>query len=301
VAPIISVQNLVKSYGSVRAVDDVSFDVEDGATFAFLGTNGAGKSTTINCITTLKAPTSGSVRVAGLEVGRHDIDIRKSIGVVFQESLLDPALSVRENLLLRAAFYGIDSKEALRRIGELSELLELGEFLGRRYKNLSGGQRRRADIVRALLHRPRILFLDEPTTGLDPDSRERVWSTVVDLQQNLELTVFLTTHYMEEAERSDLVAIIDHGRIVTSGTPTELRSEYAKDELRLTLTDAAAFDERFGADAEHKGDERYLPVATSREAMDVLKEFDADVIDFEFRHGTMDDVFLNITRGGDER
>ncbi|CAM3902263.1 ATP-binding cassette domain-containing protein [Tsukamurella ocularis] len=296
--PVISVRNLVKSYGDVRAVDGVSFDVAGGSTFAFLGTNGAGKSTTISCITTLKSLTSGSIHVAGLEVGKQDLDIRRAIGVVFQESLLDPVLSVQENLALRATFYGIDAKTAKERIAGLSSLLGLQEFLTRRYKALSGGQKRRADIARALIHQPRILFLDEPTTGLDPDSRDRVWSTILDLQKRLRLTVFLTTHYMEEAERADRVAIIDHGRIVTAGTPTELRSAHAKDELRVTLRDPRRFDEVVGPRAQRAGNERRVTVESSREAMALLRDFDHDIADFEFRHGTMDDVFLAITRNG---
>ncbi|CAM3492000.1 Multidrug/hemolysin transport system ATP-binding protein [Tsukamurella hominis] len=282
----------------MRAVDGVSFDVAAGSTFAFLGTNGAGKSTTISCITTLKSVSSGTIHVAGLEVGKQDLDIRRAIGVVFQESLLDPALSVRENLALRATFYGIDGAAAKERIAALSSLLGLEEFLTRRYKALSGGQKRRADIARALIHQPRILFLDEPTTGLDPDSRDRVWTTILDLQKRLRLTVFLTTHYMEEAERADRVAIIDHGRIVTAGTPTELRSAHARDELRVTLRDPRRFDEAVGPRARRAGNERRIPVESSREAMALLRDFDTDIADFEFRHGTMDDVFLAITRGG---
>ncbi|KXP00724.1 hypothetical protein AXK60_08395 [Tsukamurella pseudospumae] len=300
-APVISVRNLVKSYGDLRAVDGVSFDVAGASTFAFLGTNGAGKSTTISCITTLKSPTSGEIRVAGMLVGQQDIEIRRAIGVVFQESLLDPILTVRENLALRARFYGVDGKAAKDRITSLSALLDLEEFLNRPYKSLSGGQKRRADIARALIHEPRILFLDEPTTGLDPDSRDRVWSTIMDLQKRLHLTVFLTTHYMEEAERADRIAIIDHGRIVTVGTPTELRAVHAKDELRVTLRDPRRFDELFGRRAARNGNERRMAVESSQEAKQVLRHFDAEVTDFEFRHGTMDDVFLNITRNGGRR
>lgn len=298
-ASIISVRSLVKSYGSFRAVDNVSLDVEEATTYAFLGTNGAGKSTTINCITTLKRPTSGDIWIAGMRVGAQDLEIRRAIGVVFQESLLDPALTVRENLVLRASFYGIEKKEAAVRITELSALLELEEFLGRSYRDLSGGQRRRADIARAILHRPRILFLDEPTTGLDPDSRERVWSTIADLQRQLGLTVFLTTHYMQEAERSGLVAIIDHGKIVTTGTPTELRARYAKDELQLTLSKLERFDHYLGRRSWQRGNQRRLEVASSAEALAILRSFGNEITDFEFRHGTMDDVFLNITRGRD--
>ncbi len=293
---IISVRNLTKRYGDTVAVDDLSFDVERGSTFAFLGTNGAGKSTTIACVTTLKAPTSGEIMVNGHVVGRDDRAIRGSIGVVFQESLLDPILTVRENLLVRASLYGIPRAEACKRIERLGSILELDEFLNRRYGRLSGGQRRRADIVRALLHEPELLFLDEPTTGLDPDSREKVWATVSELQHELGLTIFLTTHYMEETERADLVCIIDHGEIVAEGTPGRLRSAHARDELRLVLSDTRRFDRSF-PEARRGGRERSLPVRSSRKALNVLLDFDADIVDFEFRHGTMDDVFLNITRG----
>jgi multidrug/hemolysin transport system ATP-binding protein len=295
VASIITVSRLTKRYGDTVAVDDLSFDVERGSTFAFLGTNGAGKSTTISCVTTLKTPTSGEITVNGHVVGRDDRAIRRSIGAVFQESLLDPILTVRENLLVRASLYQISRGEARRRIDRLASILELDEFLDRRYGRLSGGQRRRADIVRALLHEPELLFLDEPTTGLDPDSREKVWATVTELQHQLGLTVFLTTHYMEETERADLVHIINHGKIVAAGTPGELRSTYARDELRLVLSDPRRFDRAF-PEARRGGNERSLPVRSSRKALNVLLDFDSDIVDFEFHHGTMDDVFLNITR-----
>ncbi len=293
---IITVRDLTKRYGDTVAVDDLSFDVERGSTFAFLGTNGAGKSTTISCVTTLTRATSGEITVDGHVVGRDDRAIRRSIGVVFQESLLDPSLTVQENLLVRARLYGMARDEARRRIGRLASVLELDELLDRRYGRLSGGQRRRADVVRALLHDPELLFLDEPTTGLDPDSREKVWATVAALQHRLGLTVFLTTHYMEETERADLVHIIDHGTIVAAGTPGELRATYARDELRLVLCGTSRFDRRF-PEARRAGDERNLPVGSGREALDVLRDFDADIVDFEFHHGTMDDVFLNVTRG----
>lgn len=297
--PIISVENLSKVYGTVTAVDDVSFTVAPATTFAFLGTNGAGKSTTIGCITSLLEPTSGNIVVDGKRVGRDDREIRNSIGVVFQESLLDPILTVRENLLLRTKFYGLSRPTAIERIDELCSLLELETFIDRGYRKLSGGQKRRADIVRALLHRPSILFLDEPTTGLDPESRERVWATVTELQRGLNLTVFLTTHYMQETEVADSVRIINRGRIVAEGTPSELRARYASDELRLTLTDPTRFDTEIadaGYSVRTKGVERFVSVPSSRQALEVLKRFEADSTDFEFRHGTMDDVFLNVTR-----
>jgi multidrug/hemolysin transport system ATP-binding protein len=295
---VITVNRLVKKYGSHTAVDGLSFEVAKGSTFAFLGTNGAGKTTTIGCLTTLKAPTSGEISVLGHEVGRGDKQIRRDIGVVFQESLLDAILTVRENLLIRASLYGMSKAAAGRRIGELCEVLDVEEFSDRRYGRLSGGQQRRVDIVRALLHSPSILFLDEPTTGLDPDSREKVWQTVMELQRTFGLTIFLTTHYMAETERADQVRIIDRGKIVAAGTPSELRAAHTSDELRVSLTSAARFDEAFDGRARARGIDRHLPVDGSREALEVLKHFESDISDFEFRHGTMDDVFLNITRGG---
>ena len=215
----IIVDSLVKKYGSLTAVDDISFEVPTGSTFALLGTNGAGKSTTISCLTALKRPTSGSIQVNEYSIGRDDRKIRQAIGVVFQESLLDPILTVKENLEIRASLYGLTKVEAKSSIRRLSKLLDIREFIDRRYGNLSGGQKRRVDIVRALLHDPKILFLDEPTTGLDPDSRERVWETVLNLQRTLNLTVFLTTHYMEETEQAEEVCIVDHGRIVCFWDP----------------------------------------------------------------------------------
>jgi len=310
VAAVVAVDGLVKRYGSHTAVDDLSFEVEEGSTFAFLGTNGAGKSTTIGCLTTLKRPTSGEVTVLGHRLGANDRLIRQSTGVVFQDSLLDPILSVRENLLIRGSLYGIPAKTIKRRVEELSEVLEVEEFIDRRYGRLSGGQRRRADIVRALMHDPKLLFLDEPTTGLDPDSREKVWKTITELQRTLGLTIFLTTHYMEETERADQVAIIDHGRIVAAGTPGRLRAKYARNELLLTLGSTAAFDREFTNElaggltpgltegAAARDGLRVVPVQDSKAALEILKRFEPDIEDFEFRHGTMDDVFLNITRGG---
>ena len=219
---IITISGLTKKFKDVTAVNDISLTVRRGTVFAFLGTNGAGKSTTINMLTTVLQPSAGTARVAGYELGKDDANIRETIGVVFQQSLLDPLLTVRENLHLRATFYEV--KDTDKRIAELAKLIGLTDFLDRRYGKLSGGQRRRADIARALVHKPKLLFLDEPTTGLDPKSREDVWKTVMDLQATTGLTVFLTTHYMEEAERADDVYVISKGVIVAHDTPQALRA-----------------------------------------------------------------------------
>ncbi len=280
------VDQLSKQYRDVTAVDDISFEVPPSSVFAFLGTNGAGKSTTINCLTTVLEPTSGTLTVAGHDVATEGDGVRRAIGVVFQESLLDNVLTVRENLALRALPY-LPTKSAIKdRIETLSDLIELGDFIDRRYGKLSGGQKRRADIARALVHDPEILFLDEPTTGLDPASRKVIWQTIHELRERTGLTVFLTTHYMEETEEADRVCIIDRGKLIADGTPSELRAKHSSSIL--TLTTASGMEQR--------------RVQGSTEAQRILAELGDGVLDFEFRHGRMDDVFLALTgRRGEEK
>ncbi|MDQ2698169.1 MAG: ABC transporter ATP-binding protein [Actinomycetota bacterium] len=294
----IEVRDLVKSYRAVRAVDTISFDVAEGSAFAFLGSNGAGKSTTIACLTTLKDFDSGTVGVAGHDVRRAPDQVRRAIGVVFQDSLMDDGLTVRENLRFRARLMHLERAHATSRIAALSALIELEEFLDRPYGRLSGGQRRRADIARALLHDPRILFLDEPTAGLDPASRIAVWRTVEALRVQRGLTVFLTTHYMEETEEADQVCIIDAGRIVAQGTPGQLRSTYSRSILTVTSADPDALvrlASHAGLEAVRDADVVDIAVPDAAEARRVLAAHGDDVDDFEFRHGRMDDVFLAVT------
>lgn len=293
----INVHGLSKSYGPVRAVHDVSFEVPTGSLFAFLGTNGAGKSTTISCLTTLLKPDAGEITIEDRVVGRHDEAIRSLLGVVFQASVLDALLSVRENLMLKGSFYGVANLSG--RIVELAELIGLTEFLDQRYGTLSGGQQRRADIARALLHSPRYLFLDEPTAGLDPQSRENVWSTISQIRETLGLTVLLTTHYMEETENATEVTIIDRGSIVAQGTPRSLRREHSSSVLSIVTEEPHAL-EQFCADAElvctrDKQGTFLLRVTDSESAFNTLQLLGPIVTDFEFRHGTMDDVFLALT------
>lgn len=275
----IQVDGLTKRYKDVVAVDDISFAVEEGSAFAFLGTNGAGKSTTISCLTTVARADAGRLTVDGHDVVTDGAAVRRAIGVVFQDSLLDDSLTVRENLAVRGRPYLADRAAIRARIDQLAEMVQLHEILDRRYGKLSGGQRRRVDIARALIHDPRVLFLDEPTTGLDPASRQLVWNTIHDLRERTGLTVFLTTHYMEETEEADQVAIIDHGRIIATGTPAELRAQHSSSIL--TLTTAA-------------GVER-IAVRDAAEARKILLDRGDAVLDFEFRHGRMDDVFLALT------
>ncbi len=295
----IEVDGLVTSYRSVRAVDDVSFSVLDGQLFAFLGANGAGKSTTIGCLTTLLRADAGSMRVAGHDVRTEAEAVRAAIGVVFQRSLLDDGLTVRENLRLRATLSRVPRGRFASRLAELSALIELDEVLDRPYGRLSGGQRRRADIARALLHEPATLFLDEPTAGLDPASRVAVWSAIARLRRDHGLTVFLTTHYMEETEEADQVCIIDAGRLVASGTPTQLRARYSRSILSITTSDPAGLLADAGpaaASVEIDGDIVRIAVAGADDARRILAAHGDRVRDFEFRHGRMDDVFLALTR-----
>ncbi|WP_448808064.1 ABC transporter ATP-binding protein [Agromyces bauzanensis] len=305
---VIAVRGLTKRYRDVVAVDDISFDVERGSVFAFVGTNGAGKSTTIGCITTVLSFDEGDIRVAGHDVRRDGDPVRRTIGVVFQESVLDGALTARENLATRARFYTADRRAIRERIAELSELMDLGAFLDRPYGKLSGGQRRRVDIARALVHSPSILFLDEPTAGLDPAGRATVWATIHGLRDRGGLTVFLTTHYLEETEEADRVCIIDRGRIIVNGTPAELRAEHSRSVLTVTTRDRAALAALAAASgvaltgaaegdstADADADTVEIAVDGADVARRLLAEHGDDVIDFEFRHGRMDDVFLVLT------
>ena len=229
---IIEVRDLTKKYGEHPAVDGISFDVKEGELFAFLGENGAGKSTTINIICTILGKTSGEVRVCSHVLGKEDDKIRKEIGIVFQNSVLDDVLTVEENLYTRGSYYGLSKKQINERIMEFYESFELGEIMKRKYAQLSGGQRRRVDIVRALLNKPKILFLDEPTTGLDPKSRKIVWDYITYLRRERGMTIFLTTHYMEETRDADHVVILDKGKVIARGTPSELKSEYTSSGMR---------------------------------------------------------------------
>lgn len=294
----ISVSGLTKRYKEVVAVDDISFDVAAGSVFAFLGTNGAGKSTTIGCVTTVSPFDAGEIAVDGHDVRRDADPIRRQIGVVFQDSMLDAALTARENLTTRARFYSSDRHHIADRITELSQLIDLNGILDRRYGMLSGGQRRRVDIARALLHSPSILFLDEPTAGLDPASRATVWSTIHELRDQHGLTVFLTTHYMEETEEADLVSIIDQGRIIAQGTPTELRAQYSHSILTVSSRDRqglARLVVASGLTSTERAGATEIRVADASVARSLLVQHGDDVLDFEFRHGRMDDVFLALT------
>lgn len=291
---IIEVEHLEKSYAGIRAVCDVSFAVEKGKMFSFLGVNGAGKSTTVNILCTLLQKDAGSVRVGGYDLDAQPNHIRPLLGVVFQGSLLDDLLTVRENLTVRAACYGIRGKQWKERLARLDELLCLKDLLDRPFGKLSGGQRRRADIARGLVNEPELLFLDEPTTGLDPQTRRAVWETVERLRRETGMTVFLTTHYMEEANASDRVVMIDGGKLVADGTPAQLKNRYSRNYLYLYGHADRQALEGTGIMFEEAGGGLRASMS-AQEAQAFLSRYSQLVSDFEFVKGDMDDVFLAVT------
>lgn len=292
---IIKVKNLTKYYGQLKAVDNISFTVEKGSLFAFLGVNGAGKSTTINILSGALNPSAGEVTICGKVLEKEPEEVKKRIGIVFQDSVLDARLTVSENLRSRAAFYGITGKNAKITIEKIAEEFRLTDLLKRPYGKLSGGQRRRVDIARALIHEPELLFMDEPTTGLDPATRGLVWE-IVDNRLKNGLTVFLTTHYMEESVRADKVVVIDEGKIIVSGSPDELKNRYAHDKMRI-VTDKNETTERLLYDKfgnfMYKNGAYEVNIPHTYSALNFLQE--NEVKDFEILKGNMDDVFLNVT------
>lgn len=295
---IITVSHLRKQYRQALAVKDISFEVEEGKLLAFLGPNGAGKSTTIQILCTLLAFDSGTVTVNDRLLGKEDRQIRSEIGVVFQENMLDDLLTVKENLKIRAGFYFRRGTEVRQAVERVTTRLGLEDVMGRPYGKLSGGQRRRADIARALLHTPKILFLDEPTTGLDPQTRRSVWETVRTLQTEEQMTVFLTTHYMEEAAEADQVVVIDDGLVAARGTPAGLKEQFAHDLLKLTVKsqdNAQKILRHTGVSWYTQGGQLVVPLTSSRQALPLLCLLEEEIITFEMLQGTMDDVFMAIT------
>ncbi|MDD6273794.1 MAG: ABC transporter ATP-binding protein [Clostridiaceae bacterium] len=301
---IIEIDHLYKSFGTVKAVQDLSFRVREGELFAFLGVNGAGKSTTINILCGQLAKDSGSVRICGTDLDADPDTIKRSLGVVFQSSVLDKDLSVQENLASRAALYGIHGKAFRQRLAELAELLEFGDLLKRSVGKLSGGQRRRIDIARALLHRPRILILDEPTTGLDPQTRSILWRVIGDLRRSENMTVFLTTHYMEEAADADYVVILDHGQIAAEGTPLTLKNTYTGDFITIYGVEESQI-RQLSASYEPIRDAFRVSVPDTAAATALILKHPELFRDYEITKGKMDDVFLAVTgkklTGGSEK
>lgn len=291
---IIEIEHLNKAFGDVHAVNDLSFHVREGELFAFLGVNGAGKSTTISILCGQLRRDSGEVRVCGKRIDGGVGEITRHLGVVFQNSVLDRSLTVRDNLESRAALYGITGAAFRSRMAELAELLDFGDLLGRTVGKLSGGQRRRVDIARALVHRPQILILDEPTTGLDPQTRQLLWHVVQDLRRDDRMTVFLTTHYMEEAADADYVVILDNGRITAEGTPLDLKNRYTGDFITFYgLTDGQIAG--LGRPFERLRDAVRVGVTDTAEATGWILREPGLFRDYEITKGKMDDVFLAVT------
>ncbi|MBQ4542413.1 MAG: ABC transporter ATP-binding protein [Clostridia bacterium] len=291
---IIEIKNLKKYFGEIKAVDDISFDVHKGSLFAFLGLNGAGKSTTINMICGVYEKDSGTIKINGKDLEEDEFGAKASLGVVYQNSVLDKVLTVYENLENRASLYGIYGKAFSKRLEELSALLDLDKILKRTYSKLSGGQRRRVDIARALIHKPEILILDEPTTGLDPQTRKMVWGVIDRLRKENKITVFLTTHYMEEAADADYVVILDQGKIVAEGTPIELKNQFTGDFITLYNTTEAKV-KKLKKDYEVLPDGFRVEVKNTAEATELILKHPEVFEDFEITKGKMDDVFLSAT------
>ncbi len=298
VNPIIVVKDFVKKYGDFTAVDQVSFEVESGSIFAFLGPNGAGKSTTINTLCTIIDKTSGTLLIDGKDVSRDRDEVRSVIGVVFQDSTLDSKMTVEENLKMHCYFYGLPKSVMNERIDFALEIVDLVEWKKAMVSTLSGGMKRRVEIARSLLHLPKVLFLDEPTTGLDPQTRSNIWEYIIKLQKERDLTIFLTTHYMDEAEISDKVAVMDHGKIIAFDTPSALKQRYTKNKADITSTDVPGLEAlltKFNISFTRNGGYHSVEWSDLPSLMEVISEHRPAIQELEIKKGTLNDVFLEIT------
>lgn len=296
---ILEVNELTKNYKDNVAVKGISFNVKQGDFFAFLGKNGAGKSTTINIISTLLSKTSGEVIVNDYKLDKEDMNIRNSIGVVFQDNKLDEFLTVKENLVTRGKLYKLSKNELNEQISSLIDQLNAEDIINKRYGQLSGGQRRKADIMRALINEPKFLILDEPTTGLDPHTRKQVWETLERIRNEKKLTIFLTTHYMEEASTADKIIVIDKGSIIDIGTPEELRAKHTDCKLTLFPNNNEVIIKKLKELNQkylNKENTIIIDITTSLEAINIINNVKDYIHDFEFLRGSMDDMFINITK-----
>ncbi|MDE6967476.1 MAG: ABC transporter ATP-binding protein [Clostridia bacterium] len=294
---IVEINNLTKSFKDLKAVDDISFHVKEGELFAFLGVNGAGKSTTINIISGILNKDSGKVFVNNYDIDKDSDKIKNTIGIVFQNSVLDKKLNGYDNLKYRANLYGIFGSDFKTRLAEMTELLDLGDILKRPFAKLSGGQKRRLDIARALIHKPKLLILDEPTTGLDPKTRIIVWNVIDRLRREEGLTVFLTTHYMEEAANADYVIILDSGKIAAEGTPHYLKNEFASDFIKFYnhIEEAEEYFTAENIPFRRERDYLQVEIESTSEVGKHFKQIPNIFDDFEVVKGNMDNVFLKVT------
>ncbi len=295
----IEIQELTKTYGEFTAVNHISFSAEKGQLIGFLGVNGAGKSTTINMMSTLLTPTFGSIQICGHDTQKDSRIVREKIGIVYQNNVLDELLTVRENLICHGVIHGASRKQAAERLHTLSSLFSLEELLKKKYRTLSGGQKRRCEIAAALMHTPEILILDEPTTGLDPAARQEVWRMIAQLQAQTEMTVFLTTHYMEEAAKADKIIILNKGSIIAEGMPHELKERYAADKLKLYCSESQHNVLLQKLVQQNFTQENYgfcVRMQSTKDALSLLRQLDTAYESFEVVQGTLDDVFLDVTK-----
>lgn len=297
---IIQVENLVKKFGSITAVDAISFDVQEGTIFGFLGPNGAGKTTTINILCTLLSPTSGRTLIAGYDCMKNPSEVRTAIGIVFQDTTLDKDLTAYENLVFHAYLYSLPKSQMRERVDGVLRFVDLYERKNDLVKKFSGGMKRRLEVARGLLHRPRVLFLDEPTLGLDPQSRTTLWEFITELPRKHNVTIFMTTHYMEEAEVCDRIAIIDHGKIIAMDTPDELKKTVGGDVVSITTTDNASaryeIESAFNMKVAEKEDSLYMTCTRGDTCIpELIRALGARVLSVRIQRPTLNDVFLKLT------
>lgn len=297
---MIRVRNLVKKFGDLVAVNDVSFDVAQGELFGLLGPNGAGKTTTINVLCTLESPTSGEVTIDGFDVVRCQSEVRRTIGLVFQDPSLDERLSALQNMRFHAMVYGVPGPLRDDRIEEAMRMVELWQRRNAEVRTYSGGMKRRLELARGLLHHPRVLFLDEPTLGLDPQTRNRIWDYVLKLRREEGTTILLTTHYMDEADRAERIAVMDRGKLVAMDSPQNLKDRVGKDILLVTADDNEKASEeirtRYGIETRQDGQGLSFEVSRGEEFLPgFLKEFGVPIQSVSLRRPTLEDVFLKLT------
>ena len=297
---IIQVQHLTKRFGGITAVDDISFEVEEGTIFGFLGPNGAGKTTTINILCTLLSPTSGNAIIAGHDCMQEPSEVRKAIGIVFQDTTLDKDLTAYENLIFHAYLYDVPKKEMKERVEDVLKFADLFERRNDLVKKFSGGMKRRLEVARGLIHQPRVLFLDEPTLGLDPQSRTNLWESITELPRKHKVTIFMTTHYMEEAEVCDRIAIIDNGKIIVIGTPEELKKTIGGDVVSMTTTDnvtvKSEIERLFNLSVSEKGNDLYMTCSRGDTCIpELIRTLGNRVTSVRVQRPTLNDVFLKLT------
>lgn len=295
---VIKINSLVKYYDKLKAVDNLSLKVYKGQLYAFLGVNGAGKSTTISMICGNLKKDSGEIYVCGKDIEKESNYIKRQIGIVFQDSVLDKSLTVYDNLKYRAGLYGITGLEFKEEYEKLEKLFELESIKNKPLSKLSGGQKRKVDIARAIIHNPQILILDEPTTGLDPKTRKKIWSIIRKLRKEYKITIFLTTHYMEEAADADYITIIDKGKIIAKGTVLDLKNKYAKDTIIIYNVKETEI-KKLGLSYKKIKDAYKIEIENSKKATELIIKYPSIFDDYEIIKGRIDDVFINATNGGD--